>query len=54
MFKTNAFLTGLNMSMLSDDKVLICDLEGTTIPKEPIKIKPPTLMDILNNYKDKS
>ena len=29
MFNTNAFLTGLNKSMLSDNKVLICDLEGT-------------------------
>ena len=33
MFNTNAFLTGLNKSVLSDGKVLLCDLEGTTIPK---------------------
>ena len=53
MFKTNAFISGFSTRL--DGKVLICDLEGTTvtIPKEPTTIKPPTLMDMLNNYKDK-
>ncbi len=37
MFNTNAFLTGLNT--FSDNKVLICDLEGTTIPKEQKRIE---------------
>ena len=39
MFNTNAFLTGLNKSMLSDGKVLLCDLEGTTIPNRKIEDK---------------
>lgn len=55
MFNTNSYISGFNFITSSDGKVLICDLEGTTvtIPKEPTTIKPPTLMDMLNNYKDK-
>ena len=37
MFNTNAFLTRFNKSMLLDNKVLICDLECTTISNRKIE-----------------